>query len=51
MDAALVVEALNRALGHRQVAPDQLSIPTARGSQYRVWFLGAIIRQCAGGQA
>ena len=35
MDAALVIEALNRALGHRQVEPDQLLIHTDQGSQYR----------------
>jgi transposase InsO family protein len=35
MDAALVIEALNRALGHRQVVPDQLLIRTDQGSQYR----------------
>jgi transposase InsO family protein len=35
MDAALVVEALNRALGHRQVEPDQLLLHTDQGSQYR----------------
>jgi putative transposase len=35
MDAALVIEALNRALGHRQVEPAQLLLPTDQGSQYR----------------
>ena len=35
MDAALVIEALSRALGHRQVEPDQLLIHTDQGSQYR----------------
>ena len=35
MGAALVVEALQRALGHRQVEPDQLLIHTDQGSQYR----------------
>jgi transposase InsO family protein len=35
MDAALVIEALNRALGHRQVAPERLLIHTDQGSQYR----------------
>jgi transposase InsO family protein len=35
MDAPLVIEALNRALGHRQVEPDQLLIHTDQGSQYR----------------
>jgi hypothetical protein len=32
LDAALVIEALNRALGHRQVSPDQLLIHTDQGS-------------------
>lgn len=35
MDAALVIEALNRALGHRLVEPDLLLIHTDQGSQYR----------------
>ncbi len=35
IDAALVVEALNRALGHRQVEPAQLLLHTDQGSQYR----------------
>ena len=35
MDTALVIEALSRALGHRQVEPDQLLIHTDQGSQYR----------------
>lgn len=35
MDTALVIEALNRALGHRRVEPDQLLIHTDQGSQYR----------------
>ena len=35
MDAALVIEALNRALGHRQVEPETLLIHTDQGSQYR----------------
>ncbi|MEA5475548.1 IS3 family transposase [Synechococcus sp. CCY9201] len=35
MDAALVVEALNRALGHRQMEPEQLLVHTDQGSQYR----------------
>ena len=34
-DAALVIEALNRALGHRLVEPAQLLIHTDQGSQYR----------------
>jgi transposase InsO family protein len=35
MEATLVLEALNRALGHRQIAPDQLLIHTDQRSQYR----------------
>jgi putative transposase len=35
MDAALVIETLNQALGHRQVEPDQRQIHTDQGSQYR----------------
>jgi transposase InsO family protein len=35
METALVLEALNRALGHRQIQPDQLLIHTDQGSQYR----------------
>ena len=33
-DAALVIVALNRALGHRQLAPDQLMLHTDQGSQF-----------------
>jgi transposase InsO family protein len=35
MEATLVLEALNRALGHRQIEPHQLLINTDQGSQYR----------------
>ena len=35
MDAALVIEALNRALGHRLVEPETLLLHTDQGSQYR----------------
>ncbi|MCP9849051.1 DDE-type integrase/transposase/recombinase [Cyanobium sp. Morenito 9A2] len=35
MEASLVLEALNRALGHRPIEPDQLLIRTDQGSQYR----------------
>jgi putative transposase len=35
MEASLVLEALNRALGQRQVEADQLLIHTEQGSQYR----------------
>jgi len=35
MEASLVLEALHRALGQRQLEPDQLLIHTDQGSQYR----------------
>ena len=35
METTLVLEALNRALGQRQIQPDQLLIHTDQGSQYR----------------
>jgi len=35
LEASLVLEALNRALGHRQIEPDKLLIHTDQGSQYR----------------
>jgi transposase InsO family protein len=35
MEATLVLEALNRALEHRQIEPDQLLIHTDQWSQYR----------------
>jgi transposase InsO family protein len=35
MEATLGLEALSRALGHRQIEPDQLLIHTDQGSQYR----------------
>ena len=34
MVATLVLEALNRALGHRQIKPDQLLVHTDQGSQF-----------------
>ena len=34
-EATLVLEALNRDLGQRQIEPDQLLIHTDQGSQYR----------------
>jgi len=46
MEASLVLEALNRALGHRQIEPDQLLIHTDQGSQYRV----TAYRQLLGGR-
>jgi transposase InsO family protein len=45
MEAALVIEALNRALGHRQVAPDQLLIHTDQGSQYRATDYRGLLRK------
>ncbi|WP_322758236.1 DDE-type integrase/transposase/recombinase [Synechococcus sp. CBW1107] len=45
MDAALVVEALGRALGHRQVGPEQLLLPTDQGSQYRATDYGDLLRE------
>ena len=35
LEASLVLEALNGALGHRQIEPDKLLIHTDQGSQYR----------------
>jgi putative transposase len=35
METTLVLETLNRALGHRRIEPDQLLIHTDQGSQYR----------------
>ncbi len=35
MDATVVIEALNRTLGHRQVAPQRPLIHMDQGSQYR----------------
>ncbi|MCP9823254.1 DDE-type integrase/transposase/recombinase [Cyanobium sp. L1E-Cus] len=35
MEATLVLEALNRAIGHRQIELDQLLIHTDQGGQYR----------------
>jgi len=35
MEATLVLEALNRALGHRQIEADQLLVHTDQGGQYR----------------
>ena len=35
MEATLLLEALHRALGHRQIEPDRLLIHTDQGSQYR----------------
>jgi len=35
METTLVLEALKRALGHRQIEPEKLLIHTDQGSQYR----------------
>ena len=35
MEATLVLEALNRALGQRPIEPDQLLVHTDQGTQYR----------------
>ena len=35
MEAAVVLEALNRSLGHRQIEPGQLLLHTDQGSQFR----------------
>lgn len=45
MDAALVIEALNRALGHRQVEPEKLLLHTDQGSQYRATDYRDLLRE------
>ena len=45
MDTGLVMEALNRALGHRQVEPEQLIIHTDQGSQYRASDYRKLLRK------
>jgi transposase InsO family protein len=45
MDAALVVEALNRALGHRQVDSAQLLVHTDQSSQYRATDYRDLLRK------
>jgi transposase InsO family protein len=45
MDAALVVEALNRALGHRQLEAEQLLLHTDQGSQYRATDYRELLRK------
>jgi transposase InsO family protein len=45
MDTALVMEALNRALGHRRVEPEQLIIHTDQGSQYRASDYRKLLRK------
>ncbi|MFN6337691.1 MAG: IS3 family transposase [Cyanobacteriota bacterium] len=45
MDTALVIEALNRALGHRQVAPEALLLHTDQGSQYRATDYRDLLRE------
>jgi putative transposase len=46
MEATLVLEALNRALGHRQIEPDQLMIHTDQGSQYRATAYRQLLESC-----
>jgi putative transposase len=43
MEATLVLEALNRALGQRQVKPDQLLIHTNQSSLYRATAYGHVL--------
>jgi transposase InsO family protein len=45
MEATLVIEALHRALGHRQVAPEQLLLHTDQGSQYRATDYRDLLRK------
>lgn len=45
MDTALVIEALNRALGHRQVEPEKLLLHTDQGSQYRATDYRDLLRE------
>jgi transposase InsO family protein len=45
MGAALVVEALQRALGHRQVEPEKLLLHTDQGSQYRATDYRDLLRE------
>jgi transposase InsO family protein len=45
MDAALVIEALNRALGRRQVEPEKLLLHTDQGSQYRATDYRDLLRE------
>jgi putative transposase len=46
MDTALVIEALNRAIGHRQVAPEALLLlHSDQGSQYRATDYRDLLRE------
>ena len=45
MDAALVIEALNRALGLRRVEPETLLLHTDQGSQYRATDYRDLLRK------
>ena len=47
MDAALVIEALHRALGHRRVEPETLLLHTDQGSQYRATDYRDLLRKHA----
>ncbi|WP_396101471.1 hypothetical protein [Cyanobium sp. Cruz CV13-4-11] len=40
----MVIEALSRALGHRQVEPDQLLIHTDQGTQYRAYVYQELLQ-------
>ncbi|MFN6338578.1 MAG: DDE-type integrase/transposase/recombinase [Cyanobacteriota bacterium] len=44
METALVLEALNRALGHRRVVPEQLIIHTYQGNQYGAFDYRKLLR-------
>lgn len=45
MDAALVIEALNRALGHRQVEPQKLLLHRDQGGQYQATDYRDLLRE------
>jgi putative transposase len=45
MDATLVIEAFNRALWHRQVAPETLLLHADQGSQYGETDYRSLLRQ------
>jgi putative transposase len=45
VDAALVIEAHHRALGHWQVEPEQLLLDTDQGSQYRATDYQDLLRE------
>ena len=45
MDAALVIECINRALGHRHLEREQLLLHTDQGSQYRATDYGGLLQK------